>query len=399
MSKYKILTLNKIFPGAYKLLPSNLYTFGKFPAKKADAIILRSQDLHGMEINPSLKAVVRAGSGVNNIPIKELALAGIPVFNTPGANTNSVKELVLAGMLMATRNINEALAFVDTTLYTSDTDREVSAAVELHKVVYKGRDLAGRTIGIVGLGNIGSSLANLCVELGMHVIGYDQYLTVDQAWNISPHVQSAHSMEDLYSRAKDFVTVHVPLTTETKDMINTDALAQMNDGVTVLNFARGGIVNEDDIAEALKTGKVHTYVCDFPSIKFRDFSARRVIALPHLGASTENAEENCGAMAMAQLRAYLEHGNITNSVNFPTVDSSRPHCISYRIAIIHKNLPNMLAQISAKIGEMNINILNMTNKSKEEIAYTLIDTEDPFSPGEVDQISSIDGVLSARFLE
>ena len=402
MPKIRITILDKISLTATDLLPPKIYIpyYPKHTHKDPDAIIVRSTDLLEMEINPTLKALARAGSGTNNIPIEDLTLAGIPVFNTPGANANSVKELVLAGMLMATRNINEALYFVSSVMDTSSRDKEISAAVEGQKIIYKGKDLAGRTIGIIGLGNIGGSLANACIALGMKVIGYDAFMTVDRAWRLSPDIQNAASLEDLYRDASDFITVHVPLTEGTQDMINKKSLDLMKEGITVLNFARAGIINEEDISDALRTGKLHTYVSDFPANWMRNFSPRRVITFPHLGASTENAEENCAVMAVNQLMAFLEDGNITNSVNFPTINMPRPDypARGYRVAIAHQNIPNMVAAIAISIGSMNINILNMTNQSKEDIAYTLIDIGEPLMTDQVEEISSLGGVLSTRFL-
>jgi len=357
------------------------------------AIILRSANLHKAEIPDSVLAVARAGSGTNNIPIEKLTKRGIPVFNTPGANANSVKELVLAGMFMATRNIAEALAFTNT---LKGTDEEISSAVEKEKKIFSGQELAGRTIGIIGLGNIGGNLANACISLGMEVIGYDSYMTVNRAWNLSPQIEKAPHLDELFRLSKDFITVHVPLTDETKNMINSKSIHKMYPGITILNFARAGIINEKDISESLSNGTIHTYVCDFPSNALQKFGPRRVIALPHLGASTRNAEDNCANMAIRQIRDYLENGNIKNSINFPEIDMSRTRMSGdLRYSIVHKNIPNMLAQISTALGEMNINILDMINKSKDTIAYTLVHTDKILSTKE---LLKIPGVLSVRCL-
>jgi len=357
------------------------------------AIILRSANLHKAEIPDSVLAVARAGSGTNNIPIENLTKRGIPVFNTPGANANSVKELVLAGMFMATRNIAEALAFTND---LKGTDEEISTAVEKEKKRFSGQELAGRTIGIIGLGNIGGNLANACISLGMEVIGYDSYMTVDRAWNLSPQIEKAPHLDELFRLSKDFITVHVPLTDETKNMINSKSIHKMYPGITILNFARAGIINEKDISESLSNGTIHTYVCDFPSNALQKFGPRRVIALPHLGASTRNAEDNCANMAIRQIRDYLENGNIKNSINFPEIDMSRTRMSGdLRYSIVHKNIPNMLAQISTALGEMNINILDMINKSKDTIAYTLVHTDKILSTKELQKIP---GVLSVRCL-
>ena len=401
--EYKVQVLNKIapegirtFPPRYRLALEN----SKRTFKDPDAVLLRSADLTGFNPtnNPSLLAVARAGTGVNNIPVEEMTKHGIAVFNTPGANTNSVKELVIAGMLMATRNLQEAIYNVDNHLRQQGSSQELmDMDIELMKSVFKGRELTGRTIGIVGLGNIGSAVAHACVGMGMRVVGYDQYLTVEKAWKLPSEMSAAISVEELYAWS-DFVTVHVPLTIETKNMIDEEAISRMKDGVIILNFARAGIINEDAICNALESGKVHTYVSDFPRTWFTNFGPRRIIAFPHLGAATENAEARCAKMAADELIEYLDNGNIHNSVNFPEIDLPRGKNDGYRISVIHSNTPNMLASISTTLGQNHVNINDMLNKSKDDIAYTLMDLEN-FPPERIlDSLRSIPGVIKLRYL-
>lgn len=359
-----------------------------------DVVLLRSFDLanqvefvNGFDRRgwPELKAVGRAGIGVNNIPVDQLTAAGIPVFNTPGANSNAVKELVIAGLFLATRNILQASEFVQ---QLDGTDTEIGEKVEVGKKQFKGRELAGRTLGIVGLGSIGAAVANAAVALGVKVVGYDEYLTVDNALHISPEVRRVHNLYDVLLSA-DFLSLHVPLNDETRNMINQDALRFLQDGVTILNFARKGIIDEMALCEELRDGRVHTYVCDFPSNALKEFGPRRVIALPHLGASTEEANDNCTTMVVDQIRKFIEYGNIENSVNFPTVVV--PSNTQFRLVIAHKNVRNILNRIMAMIEH---NIEHMVNKSRNEIAYTVIDTD--YQITNVEAIRAIPEVLSAR---
>ncbi len=356
-----------------------------------DVVLLRSFDLNNEFKNknlktwPRLKAVGRAGIGVNNIPVDTFTNAGIPVFNTPGANANAVKELVIAGLFLATRNILQASEFVQ---QLNGTDTEINEKVEVGKKQFKGRELSGRTLGIVGLGNTGAAVANAAVALGMNVVGYDEYLTVENAWHISTKVRRATTLHDVLLSC-DFLSLHVPLNDETRNMINQDALRFLPDGVTILNFARKGIVDEMALCEELRDGRIHTYVCDFPSNALKEFGPRRVIAFPHLGASTEEANENCAAVVIDQIKDFIEYGNIQNSVNFPTVVV--PSNTQFRLVIAHKNVPNILNRIMAMIEH---NIEHMVNKSRNEIAYTVIDTD--YQITNVEAIRAIPEVLSVR---
>lgn len=386
---YKLLTLNNISVVGLERLPRDRYEVAS-EMQHPDAILLRSFKMHGMEIPSSVKAVGRAGAGVNNIPVDEMSKKGIPVFNAPGANANAVKELVIAGMLLAARNICQAW---DYARRLEGDDASLSKQVEAGKKDYVGFELPGRTLGVIGLGAIGVLVANTAVKLGMKVMGYDPQITVQSAWRLSADVQQARSLDDLLAQA-DMVTFHVPLVDATRHMINRDRLAFMKKGVTILNFAREGIVDEKAVAEALDSGKMHAYVCDFPTQLLKNHPW--VVALPHLGASTNEAEDNCAVMVADQIRDFLENGNITNSVNFPEVVMSRSE--GYRVAIANANVPNMVGQISTAMAGAGLNIIDMLNKSKGEIAYTLIDVDKPIPAPVKARIEKIEGVLAVRVL-
>jgi D-3-phosphoglycerate dehydrogenase len=386
---FQVLTLNNISPFGLARLPREQFVVGN-EVKNPDAILLRSFKMHDMAIPASLKAVGRAGAGVNNIPVAKLSGLGIPVFNAPGANSNAVKELVIAGMLLACRHIAPAWDFARG---LSGTDAEISKAVEAGKKNYAGFELPGRTLGVVGLGAIGRLVANAAVSLGMKVVGFDPGITVEGAWQLSADVKKANSVDELL-RASDFVTFHVPLMDATKNLINAERLKFMKDGVVILNFAREGIIDDAALSAAIKAGKVYGYICDFPSNLLKDHP--RVIALPHLGASTQEAEDNCAIMVADQVRDFLENGNIRNSVNFPEVVMARES--AYRMIIANANVPNMLGQISEAFGQAGINIHDMVNRSRGELAYTVVDLDAPVPAALREQVAAISGVLSARTL-
>ncbi len=386
---FRILVLNQISQQGLKRLPAELYEVGKEVAEP-DAVLVRSADMHAMAIPASVRAIGRAGAGTNNIPVKDMSARGVPVFNAPGANANAVKELVLAGMLMAARNLPAALRFVAD---LDPADDHMDKRVEDGKKAFAGFELAGHTLGVIGLGKIGCLVADAAIRLGMHVIGYDPEITVDAAWSLPSQVKKAHSVAEIL-RASHFVTVHVPLLPATRGLIDADALAQMRHGAVLLNFSREGIVADDAVIAALDAGRLRHYVCDFPSGGINGH--QHVIALPHLGASTREAEENCALMVADQLRDYLEHGNVRNAVNFP--DAVVPRESNFRVAIANANVPNMLGQISTAMARANLNIHNMLNKSRGEMAYTIVDVDSPVPQGVVDSIAAIDGVLSVRYL-
>ena len=385
---YRILTLNNISKVGLSRLPADRYQTGKDLADP-DAILLRSADLHSMAMPASLQAVGRAGAGVNNIPVAALSARGIPVFNTPGANANAVKELVIAGLLLAARNICQAWSY--TQALTGDNET-VEHAVEAGKKQFAGFELPGRTLGVVGLGAIGRQVANAALALGMKVIGFDPGITVEGAWQLSAQVERATSVEAVFSRA-DFITFHVPLNDHTRGLANADTLRLARPGLTVLNFARAGIVDTDAVAAALETGQVHYYVSDFPKPGL--IGHPRVIALPHLGASTTEAEENCAVMVADQVRDYLENGNVTNAVNFPWVVMPRAE-EGVRLAVANANVPNMVGQITTALADAGLNIIDMINKSKGELAYTLVDVDRPVPAEVLGKIRAIAGVLSVR---
>lgn len=352
-----------------------------------DGILVRSAKLHDIALHDNLKAIARAGAGTNNIPIEKCSEKGIVVFNTPGANANAVKELVLAGMLLSARPFHEGINWVD-----SLTQKEgIAELVEAEKSNFKGNELAGKTLGVIGLGAIGIKVANLALHLGMEVYGYDPYLSIRSAWQLSRNVKLTKSLDDVY-RNCDYITIHVPQTKETKDMIDVVALAKMKDGVRILNFARGGLVDEDAMCKALDEGKVKNYICDFPSERI--LHQKGAICLPHLGASTPESEENCAIMAVNQMRDYLENGNVENAVNLPNVTLERGN--GARITCFHKNVPNMLAQISQVVSNAELNIANMLNKSKGDYAYTIVDVDAAELGDVVAQLEKIEAILKVQ---
>lgn len=384
---FKILTLNNISVAGLERLPRDKYEIAS-EITHPDAILLRSFKMHDMEIPATLKAVGRAGAGVNNIPVDKLSGLGIPVFNAPGANANAVKELVMAGMLIGCRNIVSAWDYVRN-LKGSDT--ELHKMVEDGKKRYAGFELPGRTLGVIGLGAIGRNVANMALDLGMKVIGFDPGITIEGAWQLSAQVEKASSPDEVFAKS-DFITFHVPLIDATRDMINKDRIKLLKQGVVILNFARDGIVNNGAVIEGINSGKIYAYVCDFPDNQL--IKQDKVYCLPHLGASTVEAEDNCAIMVADQVKDYLEHGNIRNSVNFPEVrmDSSGGH----RLCIVNSNVPNMLGQISTELASHNLNIIDMLNKSRGEIAYTLVDVDQPVADSTLEKLKGISGILNVR---
>jgi D-3-phosphoglycerate dehydrogenase len=390
MPVFQVLTLNRIAAEGLARLPADRYAVSG-EAADPDAILVRSAGMHQMPFGPSLKAVGRAGAGVNNIPIAALSARGVPVFNTPGANANAVKELVMVGLVIGCRQLCHAWDFARS---LQGTDDEVARTIEKEKGRFVGTELPGRTLGVLGLGAIGRLVANAGVALGMHVVGFDPGLTVDGAWQLSSAVVKAWSIEEVL-RVSDFVTVHVPLSEATRHLINADRIRMMRPNVVLLNFARSGIVDDQAVVEAIDARRIASYVCDFPS----NITARHpgVVALPHLGASTHEAETNCAVMIADQIRAFLEDGCIRNSVNFPEVVAPRetPH----RLICANANVPNMLSQISDALGRAGLNIHAMVNHSRGELAYTVVDLDAPVPESVAGQIRAIDGVLMARSVD
>ncbi len=387
MTKYQILLLNNISAHGLARLPHDRYATGKH-LDNPDAVLVRSHDMHAMSIPASVKAIGRAGAGTNNIPVAALSKRGVPVFNAPGANANAVKELVLAALLIGARNLVPALRFVAA---LDPAAADFDTRVEDGKKQFAGIELPQRTLGVVGLGAIGALVADTALKLGMKVIGFDPEITVDAAWRLQSAVRKANTIEDLLKQS-DFVTLHVPLLPATRNLIDARRLAAMKAGAVLLNFARDAIVDEDAVAAALAGGRLKTYLCDFPSPRLA--AAPGVIALPHLGASTAEAEENCAVMVADQIRDFLDHGNIANAVNFPTVEMARES--NWRMAIANANVPNMLGQISTAMAQAGLNIHNMVNKSRGEMAYTLVDVDSPVTAEVIGAIAAIEGVLSVR---
>jgi D-3-phosphoglycerate dehydrogenase / 2-oxoglutarate reductase len=387
---YRILTLNHISPRGLERLPPERYQVGP-EVTQPDAILLRSMQLQAPAIPASVRAIGRAGAGVNNVPVAAMSARGVPVFNSPGANANAVKELVLAGLLLAARNL--APAWLYTRSLRGD-DAAIDAAVERDKKQFTGFELPGRTLGVVGLGAIGVEVANSALALGMKVLGYDPQITVQRAWQLASSVEQARSLEDLFTRA-DAITVHVPLNEATTHLVSAARLALMKPGGTLLNFARAGIVDDAAVVGALDAGQLHGYVCDFPTNALKDHS--KVVTLPHLGASTGEAEENCAIMVAEQLRDFLENGNVRNSVNYPEAVLPRVPGTT-RLAIANSNVPNMVGQISTRLAMHRINIADLLNKSRGEFAYTLIDAEGTVDERLLTEIRAIEGILSARIV-
>ena len=384
---FKIATLNKISENGLKHLRTPNYEISDDCAV-ANGILVRSAAMHDMDLPESLYAIARAGAGVNNIPIEKCSEKGIVVFNTPGANANAVKELVLAGLFLASRDIVGGIAWAKT------LTEDVAKQVEKGKSQFAGNEILGKTLGVIGLGAIGNMVANEAVKLGMNVIGYDPFISIDAAWKLSSEVKRANAIEDIFENS-DFITVHVPLTPDTKDLINKETIATMKDGVKILNYARGGLVNDADIKEALNSGKVAVYITDFPDGDIAN--QKGVIAMPHLGASTEESEENCAYMAAVQMKEYLENGNIKNSVNYPNV--SMPRGEGKRVLVFHKNIPAMVTKISGEFAKHSINIDHMINQSKKENAVTILELGVNELPADMtDAIKAIEGVTGVRVI-
>jgi len=385
--RYRILTLNQISGQGLHRFPAARYTVGK-AVENPDAILVRSHDLHAMAIPASVRAIGRAGAGTNNIPVAEMSRRGIPVFNAPGANANAVRELVLAALLLSARNVIPALNYVaGLDAAAPDLERQV----EDGKKQFAGVELPQRTLGIVGLGAIGSLVADTAIKLGMKVTGFDPEITVDAAWRLPATVRRANSIEELLKQA-DFVTLHLPLLAATRNVIDEKRLALMKHGAVLLNFARDALVDDAAVVAALHARRLKYYFCDFPGPVL--LHEPGVVALPHLGASTEEAEANCAVMVVDQVREYLENGGIANAVNFPSVEMLRES--PYRMAIANANVPNMLGQISTAMAHAGLNIHNMVNKSRGEMAYTLVDVDSPIQPAVIAAIAAIAGVLSVR---
>jgi D-3-phosphoglycerate dehydrogenase len=383
----EILVINNIAHVGLKRFPAERYAVVK-ESKDPWAILVRSQDLHQFEFGPSLRAVGRAGAGVNNIPVPALSKRGIPVFNAPGANANAVKELVLAGMLIAARNLAPALEFTRTL-----KDENLDKTVEDGKKQFAGFELPGHTLGVIGLGKIGSLVADAAIRLGMNVLGYDPHITVESAWSLPSQVKRAGSVDEVL-KSSDFVSLHVPLVEKTRHLVNAKNVDHLRNGAVLLNFSRDGVVADEAVRKGVASGRLKWYVTDFPSAEL--LGAAGVIALPHLGASTGEAEDNSAVMVVDQLRDYLEHGNLQNAVNFPDAQMARE--APYRLAIANANVPDMLGRISHALGRRKINIHNMLNKSKGDMAYTLVDTDTPV-PGEaLKELSDLTGVLAVRYL-
>jgi D-3-phosphoglycerate dehydrogenase len=383
---FKIRLLNNISKSGLSRLPHGVYTVGSDIAEP-DAILVRSADLHALQIPASLKAVARAGAGVNNIPVAELSKRGIPVFNAPGANANAVKELVVAGMLIAARNLGEALEFAQTLKESKDAEH----AMEAEKKRFVGTELTGRVLGVIGLGAIGVKVANAARALGMRVFGFDPHMTVEGAWALSSDVVKAGSLAELFA-ASDYITFHVPLNEATRGLFGDAALAAVKHGVVLLNFARDGIVELGALRRGLSEGRIGRYVSDFPKPEL--LGDPRVIGMPHLGASTLEAEENCAVMVVDQLREYLENGNAINAVNFPNTRMSRAG--THRICVANRNVPNMIGQLSHALGAAGLNIAQMHNASRGELAYNLVDVDSAVPESVVRDIASIEGILSVR---
>ncbi len=386
---FHILTLNNIAQIGLQRFPAGHYEVGA-KVDAPDAILVRSADMHKMEIAPQVRAIGRAGAGTNNIPVKQMSAHGVPVFNAPGANANAVKELVIAGMLIAARNLLGATQFVGK---LSGDDATLNKLVEDSKKQFAGVELPRQTLGVIGLGKIGSLVADAAIKLGMNVLGFDPHITVESAWSLPSQVKRAHSIEEVLKNS-DFVTLHVPLVDATRHLISRERMKLVRPGTVLLNFAREGIVDNDAVIDGLSSQHLKYYVCDFPAQKL--VGNPGVIALPHLGASTREAEDNCAIMVVDEVRDYLENGNIQNAVNFPDVAMSRES--PYRVGIANSNVPNMLGQISTAMADAGLNIHNMLNKSKGEMAYTLVDVDSVVPPKVIAHISAIKGVLTVHYL-
>lgn len=363
-------------------------------SESPDAILARSYNMHDMEFDNNLKAIARAGAGVNNIPVDKCTERGIVVFNTPGANANAVKELVITSLMASSRNLFEGITWTKT---IADEGEQIPKLVESGKKQFVGKEIKGKTLGVIGLGSIGSLVANDVLRLGMDVIGYDPFISVNTAWNLSRNVQRAMSLEDVFANS-DYITVHVPLTEDTKNLFNEDSFKIMKDGVHILNFSRGGLVDEDDMEAALLSGKVGKYITDFPNEKV--LNMKNVVSIPHLGASTKESEENCAIMAARQVKDFLETGNIVNSVNFP--NASLPYTGKRRVCAFHHNVKNMVGQITSAISNYDLNIADMVNRSRGDYAYTMIDIDEEVNgdvlPELTKDIENIAGMVTVRFI-
>lgn len=389
MEKRQILVLNKIASVGTKRFPIESYEVSA-EITKPDAILVRSAKMHDMEIPDSVQAIGRAGAGTNNIPVADMSKRGVVVFNTPGANANAVKELVLAGILMAARNIGPAMKFV---AGLDGDDVVLSKVVEDGKKHFVGIEIPGRTLGILGLGAVGGMVADTALKLGMKVLGYDPEITVDAAWRLSSEVKRVLSVDELFKHS-DFITLHVPLIDATRHLVNAERIEMMKHGAVLINFAREGVIDEQAVLDGLDSKKLRAYVCDFPTARMKSHPG--VVALPHLGASTQEAEDNCAVMVVDQVREFLDNGNITNSVNFPSVHMPRE--ASHRVAVASANIPNMVGQISTAMADAGINIHNMVNKSRGDIAYTMLDLDSPAAESALAKIRDIEGVMTVRVL-
>ncbi len=376
----KIQLLNKISPIGLKQFGAD-YEVGDAVAAP-DAIMVRSAAMHDMEFGPELKAIARAGAGVNNIPVEACANKGIVVFNTPGANANGVKELAIAALMLASRDIVGGIQWAST------LTEDVAKSVEKGKSAFAGCEVMGKTLGVIGLGAIGGLVANAGKSLGMNVVGCDPYITIDGAWHLSRAIQKASTYDEIYEQS-DYITLHVPATPQTKNMINKETIAKMKDGVRILNLSRADLVNIDDLKEALASGKVASYVTDFPTED--SINVKGIVAIPHLGASTEESEDNCAVMAAREIIDFLENGNIKNSVNYPNV--TMPRTAEHRVVILNKNIPNMLSQITGALAAQNINIENLTNASKGDFACTIVETNTPMTDTMLLNIAAVDGII------
>jgi D-3-phosphoglycerate dehydrogenase len=386
---FRVLVLNQLSEKGLQRLPAGRYITGKDIAEP-DAILVRSADMHSMQIAPSVKAIARAGAGTNNIPVKAMSERGVPVFNAPGGNANAVKELVIAGMLIASRNLAPAQRFVER---LDPKTKDLDKAVEDGKKEFAGAEIAGQTLGVIGLGRVGCLVADAAIKLGMNVLGYDPEITVDAAWSLPSQVKRATSVSEVLKNSA-FISLHVPLVDATRGLVNDKNLKLVKPGAVLLNFSRDGVADDSAVRAALDAKLLDWYVCDFPSPAV--LGHPRIVALPHLGASTREAEENCAVMVVDQLREYLENGNVTNTVNFPNV--AMPRESRFRIAIANANVPNMLGQISTTMAQAGLNIHNMVNKSRGEMAYTLVDVDSPVGDAVTAGLRSIHGVLAVRYL-
>ena len=383
-----VLCLNKIAACGTDKLDKNEYNVGT-DVQNPDAIMVRSAAMHDMTFGPELLAIARAGAGVNNIPVDRCASEGIVVFNTPGANANGVKELAICALMLASRNVVGGIKWVDTLIGTEG----VAKAVEAGKSKFAGVEVLGKKLGVIGLGAIGGMVANTAVHLGMQVIGCDPYLSVDAAWNIHHHVNKAATFEDIFAEC-DYISLHVPATPSTKNMINAESIAKMKDGVRIINLSRADLVNAADMKAALASGKVAAYVTDFPTDDM--IGVEGAVTIPHLGASTAESEDNCAVMAAMELDEYLRYGNIKNSVNFPNV--MMPMSADKRICVLHANIPAMLSQITSTLSETGVNIENMTNKSKGDNAYTIVDVTGTVADDVVTKLNAVDGIIRVRVI-